>query len=82
MKKQWVVAVRVALVVAGLFTLSGSTCTSNFTEADLVKEERKQDRAAAREEKNDEELGQQGGVNERAIDEQVEDTDGGSGADF
>ena len=74
--------VRLLLGLAGLFALSGSTCTSNFTEADLVKEERKQDAAAAVEERNDQELGNQGGENERAIDEQIDATDGGSGADF
>ena len=67
---------------AGLLVLSGSTCTSNFTEADLVAQERKQDAAAAVEEKNDQEIGEQGGENEEAIREQIDATDGGSGADF
>jgi hypothetical protein len=66
----------------GLLALSGSTCTSNFTEADLVKQERKQEAAAAAEEKNDREIGEQGGANEEAIEEQIDATDGGSGADF
>jgi len=73
---------RVLLGFAGLVALSGSTCTSNFTEADLVEQERKQDAAAAAEEKNDQELGEQGGENEEAIQEQIDATDGGSGADF
>jgi hypothetical protein len=66
----------------GLLALSGSTCTSNFTEADLAAEERKQADAAKAEEKNDRELGEQGGANEEAIREQIDETDGGSGADF
>ena len=74
--------VRVLVGFMGLLALSGSTCTSNFTEADLVKQERKQEAAAAAEEKNDREIGEQGGANEEAIEEQIDATDGGSGADF
>jgi len=74
--------VRVLVGFVGLLALSGSTCTSNFTEADLVKQERKQEAAAAAEEKNDREIGEQGGANEEAIEEQIDATDGGSGADF
>jgi len=74
--------VRVLVGFMGLFALSGSTCTSNFTDADLAKEERKQEAAAAAEEKDDRELGEQGGANEEAIREQIDATDGGSGADF
>ena len=70
------------LALAVLLTLSGSTCTSNFTEADLAAEERKQADAAKREEKLDAELGEQGGANKEAIREEIEETDGGSGADF
>jgi hypothetical protein len=73
---------RVLVGFAGLFALSGSTCTSSFSEADLVAEERKQDAAAAAEERDDQEIGEQGGENEEAIREQIEATDGGSGADF
>jgi hypothetical protein len=61
------------LGLAALLTLSGSTCTSNFTEADLAAEERKQMDAAKHEEKLDQELGEQGGANEEAIQEQVDD---------
>lgn len=67
---------RAALGLAGLLVLSGSTCTSNFTEADLAAEERKQADAAKREEKLDEELGEQGGANEEAIQEQIEESVG------
>lgn len=74
--------VRVLLGGLGLLVLSGSTCTSNFTEADLAAEERKQADAAKAEEKYDSELGEQGGENEEAIREQIDATDGGSGADF
>jgi hypothetical protein len=68
----------VRVLVGGLclLALSGSTCTSNFTEADLAAEERKQMDAAKREEKLDQELGEQGGANEEAIQEQVEDSVG------
>ena len=74
--------VRVLVGFVGLLALSGSTCTSNFTEADLVKQERKQEAAAVAEEKDDREVGEQGGANEEAIEEQIDATDGGSGADF
>jgi len=70
------------LGLVGCAVLTGSTCTSTFTEADLAAEERKQDAAAVAEEKRDREIGEQGGENEQAIDEQIEDVDGGSGADF
>ena len=73
---------RAALALAGLLLLSGSTCTSNFTEQDIVKDEMKQAEAAKHEEKLDDELGQQGGENEQEIREQIDDIDGGSGADF
>jgi len=72
-------------VLAGavaLLALSGSTCTSNFTEADLAAEERKQAAAARAEEKVDQQIGEQGGENSEAIREQIDETDGGSGADF
>ncbi len=74
--------VRALLGLAALFVLSGSTCTSSFTEADLAAEERKQADAAKAEEKRDAELGERGGVNEEAIREQIDEVDGGSGADF
>jgi hypothetical protein len=64
---------RAPLGLAALLLLSGSTCTSNFTEADLVAEERKQMDAAKHEEKLDAEEGEQGGANEEAIQEQVDD---------
>jgi hypothetical protein len=67
---------RAGLGLAGLLVLSGSTCTSNFTEADLAAEELKQADAAKHEEKLDEELGEQGGANEEAIQEQVEESIG------
>jgi hypothetical protein len=73
---------RVVLGLAALSVLSGSTCTSNFTEADLAAEERKQADAAKREEKLDDELGEQGGAGREAIREQVEETEGGGGPDF
>jgi len=66
----------------GLFGLTGSTCTSTYTEADLQAAERKQDAAALAEEKRDQEIGEQGGENEEAIEEQIDEVDGGSGADF
>ena len=62
----------------GLFWLTGSTCTSTFTEADLQASERKEDAAAVAEEKRDQEIGEQGGENKEAIDEQIEDVDGGT----
>jgi hypothetical protein len=70
------------LGLVGFGVLPGSTCTSTFNEADLTAEERKRDAAAVAEEKRDREIGEQGGANEQAIDEQIEDVDGGSGADF
>ncbi|HEY8155566.1 MAG TPA: hypothetical protein VII72_15675 [Myxococcota bacterium] len=73
---------RFLLGFAALLALSGSTCTSNFSEEDLVAEERKQADAARAEEKYDDEVGEQGGENEAAIREQIDATDGGSGADF
>ena len=73
---------RALLCCAGLFGLTGSTCTSTYTEAELQAAERKQDASAVAEEKRDQEVGEQGGANEQAIDEQIEDVDGGSGADF
>lgn len=65
-----------------LLILSGSTCTSNFTEADLAAEESKQAEAAQREEKHDAELGEDGGVGKEEIREQIEETEGGVGPDF
>jgi hypothetical protein len=73
---------RLLIVFLGLLALSGSMCTPVYTDADLAKQERKQDAAAAAEEKNDREIGEQGGANKEAIDEQIDETDGGSGADF
>jgi hypothetical protein len=73
---------RLLIVFAGLLALSGSMCTPVYTDADLAAEERKQDAADAAEEKNDQEIGEQGGANEEAIREQIDETDGGSGADF
>jgi hypothetical protein len=70
------------LGLAALLVLAGSTCTSNFTEADLAAEERKQADAAKREEKLDDELGEQGGAGREAIREQVEEAEGGVGPDF
>ena len=69
--------VRVLVGSVGLFWLTGSTCTSTFTEADLQASERKQDAAAVSEEKRDQEIGEQGGENEEAIEEQVDEVDGG-----
>lgn len=70
------------LGLGALLALSGSTCTSNFTEADLAAEEREQADAAKREEKHDAELGEEGGVGKEEIREQVEQTEGGVGPDF
>jgi hypothetical protein len=72
----------VLLGVTALLWSLGNTCTSNFTEADLATEERRQAEAAKREEKLDAELDEQGGANAEAIREQIDETDGGSGADF
>jgi hypothetical protein len=74
-----------ARLLAGLvvlLALCGGMCTTVYTDADLAAEERKQEKAAAREEKNDRQLGEQGGANEEAIREQIDQIDGGSGADF
>jgi hypothetical protein len=65
-----------------LLALGGSTCTSTYTQANLDAEEGKQDASPAAEVKRDEQIGEQGGANEKAIDEQIEGIDGGSGADF
>ena len=65
---------RAPLGLAALLLLSGSTCTSNFTEADLAAQERKQMDAAKHEEKLDQEQGEQGGAGREAIQEQVDDT--------
>ena len=67
---------RTPLGLAALLLLSGSTCTSSFTEADLAAEERKEMDAAKHEEKLDQELGEQGGENEEAIHEQVDESVG------
>ena len=75
-------SLRALLCLALAVGLSGSTCTSTFTEADLAADEKKQAAAAIAEEKRDEQIGEQGGANEQAIEEQIEDVDGGSGADF
>ena len=64
---------RAPLGLAALLLLSGSTCTSNFTEADLAAQERKEMDAAKHEEQLDQELGEQGGANEQSIQEQVDD---------
>ena len=68
--------------LAGLFALSGSTCTSSFSEADLVQQDLDRDKAAAAELKSDEQTGEQGGEGREATQEQIDSTDGGSGADF
>jgi len=68
--------------LAGLFALTGSTCTSSFSEADLVTQDLDQDKAAAAEVKIDREIGEQGGETEDSVQEQIDETDGGSGADF
>jgi hypothetical protein len=68
--------------IAGFFALSGSTCTSSFSETDLVTQDLDQDKAAAAEVKNDEQVGEQGGQGKEETQEQIDATDGGSGADF
>jgi hypothetical protein len=68
--------IRPLLGLGMLPLLAGSTCTSNFTEADLAKQERQQAEAARHEEKLDEELGEQGGANEEAIQQQIEESVG------
>jgi len=73
---------RALLFCVGLFGLTGSMCTSTYTDASLLQQEEKQDTAAAAEAKRDQEIGEQGGEGQQDIDRQVEDIDGGSGADF
>jgi len=68
--------------LVGLFALSGSGCTTTYTDADLDREERKQDAAAVAEEKADEEIDEEGGANKKEIQKQMDDVDDGSGADF
>jgi hypothetical protein len=75
-------SMRVLLFLVGLFGLTGSTCTSTYTQADLLSQERKQDAAAVTEEKRDQEIGEQGGEGQQDIDQQVDDVDGGSDADL
>jgi hypothetical protein len=76
---QWM---RVLLFCVGLFGLTGSTCTSTYTQADLLEQEEKQDAAAVREEKRDQEIGEQGGEGQQDIDQQVDDVEGGNAPDF
>ena len=66
---------------AGLFWLTGSTCTASYTQSELQGEERKLDASASREEKIDREIGDQGGQGEQAIDQDVDGIDGGSAPD-
>jgi hypothetical protein len=77
--KSWL---RLLAGVMGGLSLTGSTCTSTFTQAEVDAAELAQEQAATREEKRDAEIGEQGGANAQAIEEQIEDVDGGSGADF
>jgi hypothetical protein len=73
---------RVLLFCVGLFGLTGSMCTSTYTQADLLKQEEKQDAAAVAEEKRDQEIGEQGGEGQQDIDQQVDDVEGGNAPDF
>ena len=73
---------RALLLVVGLFGLTGSMCTSTYTQADLLKQEEKQDAAAVKEEKRDQEIGEQGGQGQQDIDQQVDDVEGGNAPDF
>jgi hypothetical protein len=73
---------RVLLFCVGLFGLTGSMCTATYTDAGLLKQEEKQDAAAAAEAKRDQEIGEHGGEGQQDIDQQVDDVDGGSEQDF
>lgn len=52
--------------------LSLASCTTTYTPAELAAEERKEDAAARSEEKRDREIGEEGGANVQAIDEEIE----------
>ena len=64
--------------LAGLLAATGfgvAGCTTTYTDADLAKEELKEDAAARSEEKRDREIGEQGGANLQAIDEEIRQVD-------
>lgn len=74
--------IRACFCLAGGLALAGSTCTTTYTQADIEAEEVKEEKKVTEEVKRDAQIGEQGGVNSEAIEEQIEDIDGGSGADF
>ena len=57
--------VLVALAIGG--------CTATYSEAELQAQDRKEDAAVRDEARRDGEIGQEGGVNQEAIDEQEEE---------
>ena len=73
---------RTFILLAGGLALAGSTCTRTYTQADVDAKELKEEKKVTEEVKRDAQIGEQGGVNAEAIDEQIETIDGGSGADF
>ncbi len=73
---------RAFICLAGVLALVGSTCTSTYTQAEVDAQELKDEKKVTEELKRDAQIGEQGGVNSEAIEEQIETIDGGSGADF
>ena len=74
--------IRACFCLVGSLALAGSTCTRTYTQADVDAKELKEDKKVTEEVKRDAQIGEQGGVNSEAIEEQIETIDGGSGADF
>jgi hypothetical protein len=62
-------------LLAGFVALAGLACTTTYTDADIEAEELRQDREAASEEKRDREIGEEGGANVQAIDEEIQQVD-------
>jgi hypothetical protein len=70
--------VKRSIRVMGWLALAGfgaAGCTTTYTEQDLVEQEIREDAAATSEEKRDREIGEQGGANIQAIDEEIQQVD-------
>lgn len=60
------------LVLACLLTVALSGCATTYTEADLKKDEAREDAASIAGDARDEQIGEQGGQNEAAEDDESE----------
>ena len=72
MKKTWILMVAVSV---GLLPVALAACMTTYTEAELRAEgadQTKVDAEARQEEKIDREIGEEGGANEQAVDEEYE----------